>query len=92
MRDPDPIGKDTHSCSAEQGNQVKDLDTFQTKAHSRRFDSVAVSMEHILFLRKQVTGCCNGSTGKAKDVRWHGKVLGHVSQKTYRERNLTIYG
>jgi hypothetical protein len=29
MRDPDLMGKDTHTCSAEQGNQVEDLDTFQ---------------------------------------------------------------
>ena len=45
---------------------MKDLDTFQIQ---HVFDSVAVSMECILFLRKQVTGCCNGSTGKAKNAR-----------------------
>lgn len=33
-------------------------------------DSVAVSMERVLFLRKQVTGGCNGLAGKAEGARW----------------------
>ena len=48
---PFPFGRDTQSCSAEQGNQVKNLNTVQ-----RFFLHCAVSMECILFLRKQVIG------------------------------------
>ena len=33
-------------------------------------DSIAVIVEHIRFLRKQVTGGRNGLAGKATDMRW----------------------
>jgi len=77
---------DTHLCSAEQGNQVKVLNTFPTR---HRFDvmldSVAVSMEYISFLRKQVTGPRNRAVGKAGNVRRQpsGSLSEHTSQKTY---------
>ena len=53
MRDPPAAAERTRmSCSAEQGNQVKILNTFRTQAS----DSVAVSVERGILLRKQVTG------------------------------------
>ena len=63
MRDPPAAAERTRmSCSAEQGNQVKILNTFRAQAS----DSVAVSVERGTLLRKQVTGGCNGSAGKAR--------------------------
>lgn len=66
-------GTDTHSCSAEQGNQVRILDMFRgllmgAKASVTR-DSIAVIVKWVRFLRKQVTGGCNGLAGKAADPR-----------------------
>lgn len=51
-------------------------------------DSLAVIVEYISFLRKQVIGDCNGLAEKAGDMRGWGIPLRHVSQKTYRERFL----
>ena len=64
---------DTHPCSAEQGNQVKFLEhvsrsVIRAKALVTR-DSIAVIVKDIRFLRKQVTGGCNGLAGKAADMR-----------------------
>lgn len=49
---------------------MKFLDTLQSKAMRLVSDPVAVSMERVSFLRKQVIGCCNGSTEKARGARW----------------------
>ena len=47
---------------------------------------VAVIVEHICFLRKQVTGGRNGLAGKAMDMRWRvERPSEHISQKTYWE-------
>ena len=46
--------------------------------------SVAVIVERIHFLRKQVTGP-KGRAGKAMDMRGRLEPPGHVSQKTYWE-------
>ena len=47
-------------------------------------NSIAVIVECIRFLRKQVTGGRNGSAGKAADMRRRAlSPAGHISQKTY---------
>ena len=47
-------------------------------------NSIAVIVEYIRFLRKQVTGGRNGLAGKAMDMRWQVERLPeHISQKTY---------
>ena len=47
-------------------------------------NSIAVIVEYICFLRKQVTGGRNGLAGKAADMRRRAlSPSGHISQKTY---------
>lgn len=46
-------------------------------------NSLAVIVEQARFLRKQVTGGCNGLAGKATGLRWRLEPPGHISQKTY---------
>lgn len=73
---PFPFGRDTQSCSAEQGNQVKNLNTVQ-----RFFLHCAVSMECILFLRKQVIG----AKLRRRRMDVGGQPPEHISQKTYKQ-------
>ena len=48
-------------------------------------DSIAVIVEYIRFLRKQVTGGRNGLAGKAMDLRWRVLSAGtHQSEDLLR--------
>ena len=87
MRDPVPVRDRTRILVSEQGNQVKFLDMFCSRSRGESYgtcNSIAVIVECIRFLRKQVTGGRNGLAGKAADMRRRALgPSGHISQKTY---------
>ena len=86
MRDPVSIDRTRIFVQLNKGIRWKSWTRF-CPSDPLRFatNSVAVSMEYILFLRKQVIGGCNGLAEKAKIVRWQpsGSLPEHTSQKTY---------
>ena len=86
MRDPVSIDRTRIFVQLNKGIRWKSWTRFCPSDPLRSAtNSVAVSMEYILFLRKQVIGGCNGLAEKAKIVRWQpsGSLPEHTSQKTY---------